>query len=110
MCYITTDYKLNCDPERIRTFNQQNRNLPFYPIELRGRITSAKIGKRCKMQDAGCKMQDAGCKMQDAGCRGYSNFDRIASISRARTVFSSSVFLWAEVICSSSFLPESVSF
>jgi hypothetical protein len=23
------------DPERIRTSNQQNRNLPFYPVELR---------------------------------------------------------------------------
>ncbi len=25
------------DPERIRTSNQQNRNLSFYPVELRGR-------------------------------------------------------------------------
>ena len=24
------------DPERVRTSNQQNRNLPFYPVELRG--------------------------------------------------------------------------
>lgn len=29
------------DPGRTRTFNQQNRNLSFYPIELRGQDVNA---------------------------------------------------------------------
>lgn len=30
------------DPGRIRTCNQQNRNLSFYPIELRGLVPGRK--------------------------------------------------------------------
>lgn len=32
-----------CDLERIRTSNLQNRNLPFYPVELRSQFDAAKI-------------------------------------------------------------------
>ena len=41
------------DPDRIRTCNQQNRNLPFYPVELRGRFAAAKIAGRSQGQEAG---------------------------------------------------------
>ena len=34
-----------CDPGRIRTCNQQSRNLPFYPVELQGPDTEGKNTK-----------------------------------------------------------------
>ena len=80
----------NCDPEGTRTPNQQNRNLPFYPIELRGR-------NGCKNME---KKRAGEIAMNETALTifSYSNFDLMASISFARAVFSSSAFLCAALI------------